>query len=167
MGYFLDCGLLVFYSFLSLFFLPPGAGFLIFFELCKCDLLRICGEKEGIAANPLHFVRISGTGCSRDLYLYPCLFICFFMKKMGLAAVAVLFFLWKIPESRENMGLFAMTGVFGFLLAFLWREIPQRVRFWKRSCEGPRMIPRSETCFCPRKIKLCRKNRIMRSIMLP
>ena len=23
------------------------------------------------------------------------------------------------------MGLFAMTSVFGFLLAFLWREIPQ------------------------------------------
>ena len=32
--------------------------------------------------------------------------------------MAMLFFLWKIPESRENMGLFAMTGVFGFLLAF-------------------------------------------------
>lgn len=76
MGHFWDCGLLVFYSFLSLFFLPPGAGFLIaFFELCKCDLLWICGEKEGIAANPLHFVRISGTGCSRDLYLLSMSFL--------------------------------------------------------------------------------------------
>lgn len=46
-----------------------------FFELCKCDLLWICGEKEGIAANPLHFVRISGTGCSRDLYLLSMSFL--------------------------------------------------------------------------------------------
>ena len=46
-----------------------------FFELCKCDLLWIYGEKEGIAVNPLHFVRISGTGCSRDLYLLSMSFL--------------------------------------------------------------------------------------------
>ena len=43
-------------------------------------------------------------------------YLLFHEKMRGLAAVAVMFFLWKIPESRENMGLFAMTGVFGFLL---------------------------------------------------
>ena len=76
MGYFLDCGLLVFYSFLSLFF-SAASGRLsdCFFELCKCDLLWIYGEKEGIAVNPLHFVRISGTGCSRDLYLLSMSFL--------------------------------------------------------------------------------------------
>ena len=79
MGYFLDCGLLVFYSFLSLFFSAARGGFSDrFFELCKCDLLRICGEKEGIEANPLHFVRISGTGCSRDLYLLSMSFLSVF-----------------------------------------------------------------------------------------
>ena len=46
-----------------------------FFELCKCDLLRICGENEGIAANPLHFVRLSGTGSSRILYLLSMSFL--------------------------------------------------------------------------------------------
>ena len=82
-GYFLDCGLLVFYSFLSLFFAAARGGFSDrFFELCKCDLLRICGEKEGSEANPLHFVWISGTGCSRDLYLLSMSFLSvFFMKK--------------------------------------------------------------------------------------
>lgn len=76
MGYFWDCGLLVFYSFLSLFFSAARDGFSDrFFELCKCNLLWICGEKEGIAANPLHFVRISGTGCSRDLYLLSMSFL--------------------------------------------------------------------------------------------
>ena len=43
--------------------------------LYKCDLLRICGEKEGSEANPLHFVWISGTGCSRDLYLLSMSFL--------------------------------------------------------------------------------------------
>lgn len=76
MGYFLDCGLLVFYCFLSLFFLPArGRLSDRFFELCKCDLLRICGENEGIAANPLHFVRLSGTGSSRILYLLSMSFL--------------------------------------------------------------------------------------------
>ena len=76
MGHFWDCGLLVFYSFLSRFFSAARGGFSDrFFELCKCDLLWICGEKEGIEANPLHFVRISGTGCSRDLYLLSMSFL--------------------------------------------------------------------------------------------
>ena len=101
------------------FFLPPGAGFLIAFLSCVSVICCGYAEKEGIEANPLHFVRISGTGCSRDLYLLSMSFYLLFHEKMsGLAVVAVMFFLWKIPESRENMGLFAMTGVFGFLLAF-------------------------------------------------
>ena len=119
-GYFLDCGLLVFYSFLSLFFLPPGAGFLIAF--LSCVSVICCGyavRKKAVRLILCILFGFLGLAVPETFIFYPCLFYLFFHEKMrGLAAVAVLFFLWKIPESRENMGLFAMTGVFGFLLAF-------------------------------------------------
>lgn len=120
MGYFLDCGLLVFYSFLSLFFLPPGAGFLIAF--LSCVSVICCGyavRKKALRLILCILFGFLGLAVPETFIFYPCLFYLFFHEKMrGLAAVTVLFFLWKIPESRENMGLFAMTGVFGFLLAF-------------------------------------------------
>jgi len=119
-GYFLDCGLLVFYSFLSLFFLPPGAGFLIAF--LSCVSVICCGyavRKKALQLILCILFGFLGLAVPEIFIFYPCLFYLLFHEKMrGLAAVAVLFFLWKIPESRENMGLFAMTGVFGFLLAF-------------------------------------------------
>ena len=69
-------GFLVFFLLILTFFSAARGGLSDrFFELCKCDLLWICGEKEGIAANSLHFVRISGTGCSRDLYLLSMSFL--------------------------------------------------------------------------------------------
>ena len=120
MGYFLDCGLLVFYSFLSLFFLPPGAGFLIAF--LSCVSVICCGyavRKKALRLILYILFGFLGLAVPETFIFYPCLFYLLFHEKMrGLAAVAVLFFLWKIPGSRENMGLFAMTGVFGFLLAF-------------------------------------------------
>ena len=117
-GYFLDCGLLVFYSFLSLFFLPPGAGFLIAF--LSCVSVICCGyavRKKALRLILYILFGFLGLAVPEIFIFYPCLFYLLFHEKMrGLAAVAVMFFLWKIPESRENMGLFAMTGVFGFLL---------------------------------------------------
>ena len=120
MGYFLDCGLLVFYCFLSLFFLPPEAGFLIAF--LSCVSVICCGYAVRTKALRLILCILFGflgLAVPESFIFYPCLFYLLFHEKMrGLAAVAVMFFLWKIPGSRENMGLFAMTGVFGFLLAF-------------------------------------------------
>ena len=120
MGHFWDCGLLVFYSFLSLFFLPPGAGFLIAF--LSCVSVICCGyavRKKALQLILYILFGFLGLAVPETFIFYPCLFYLLFHEKMrGLAAVAVMFFLWKIPESRENMGFFAMTGVFGFLLAF-------------------------------------------------
>ena len=121
MGYFLDCGLLVFCSFLSLFFLPPGAGFLIAF--LSCVSLVCCGyvvKRKGLRIGFCILYGLLGLAVPEVFIFYPCLFYLLFHEKMrGLAAAASLFFLWQIPGSRENMGLFAMAGVFGFLLAFL------------------------------------------------
>ena len=107
MGYFWDCGLLVFYSFLSLFFLPPGAGFLIAF--LSCVSVICCGyavRKKALRLILCILFGFLGLAVPESFIFYPCLFYLLFHEKMrGLAAVAVLFFLWKIPESRENMGL--------------------------------------------------------------
>ena len=120
MGYFLDCGLLVFYCFLSLFFLPPEAGFLIAF--LSCVSVICCGYAVRTKALRLILCILFGflgLAVPESFIFYPCLFYLLFHEEMrGLAAVAMLFFLWKIPESKVNMGLFALTGVFGFLLAF-------------------------------------------------
>ena len=107
MGYFLDCGLLVFYCFLSLFFLPPEAGFLIAF--LSCVSVICCGYAVRTKALRLILCILFGflgLAVPESFIFYPCLFYLFFHEKMrGLAAVAVLLFLWKIPGSRENMGI--------------------------------------------------------------
>lgn len=121
MGHFWDCGLLVFYSFLSLFFLPPGAGFLIAF--LSCVSVICCGyavRKKALQLILYILFGFLGLAVPETFIFYPCLFYLLFHEKMrGLAAVAVMFFLWKIPESRENMGFFCndrciwiFTGVF-------------------------------------------------------
>ena len=113
MGHFWDCGLLVFYSFLSLFFL---------LAFLSCVSVICCGyavRKKALQLILYILFGFLGLAVPETFIFYPCLFYLLFHEKMrGLAAVAVMFFLWKIPESRENMGFFAMTGVFGFLLAF-------------------------------------------------
>lgn len=104
MGYFWDCGLLVFYSFLSLFFLPPVAGFLIAF--LSCVSVICCGytvRKKALRLILYILFGFLGLAGPEIFIFYPCLFYLLFHEKMrGLAAVAVMFFLWKIPESRET-----------------------------------------------------------------
>ena len=95
MGHFWDCGLLVFYSFLSLFFLPPGAGFLIAF--LSCVSVICCGyavRKKALQLILYILFGFLGLAVPETFIFYPCLFYLLFHEKMrGLA-------------------------VFGFLLAF-------------------------------------------------
>ena len=98
-----------FIAFCHFFFLPPGAGFLIaFFELCKCESVAdYAVRKKALRLILCILFGFLGLAVPETFIFIHVFFICFFMKKMrGLAAVAMLFFLWKIPESRENMGLF-------------------------------------------------------------
>ena len=81
--------------------------------------------------------------------------------------MAMLFFLWKIPGNRENMGLSAMTGVFGFLLAFFMERNTAKSQILEEELRRTQDDSKERSLLLSQKIKLCRKNRIMRSIMLP
>ena len=78
-GYFLDCGLLVFYSFLSLFFLPPGAGFLIAF--LSCVSVICCGyavRKKALQLILCILFGFLGLAVPEIFIFYPCLFYLLF-----------------------------------------------------------------------------------------
>ena len=82
-GYFLDCGLLVFYSFLSLFFLPPGAGFLIAF--LSCVSVICCGyavRKKALQLILCILFGFLGLAVPEIFIFYPCLFYLLFHEKV-------------------------------------------------------------------------------------
>lgn len=120
MGYFFDCGLLVFYGFLSLFFVPPGAGFLIAFLCCICLIcLGYAVKRKWLRLVWGILFGLLGLGFPEVFLFYPCLFYLFFHEKMpGVAGAGMVLFLCQMPEAWENRELFAAAGVFGLLLAF-------------------------------------------------
>ena len=124
MGYFLDCGLLVFYCFLSLFFLPPEAGFLIAF--LSCVSVICCGYAVRTKALRLILCILFGflgLAVPESFIFYPCLFYLLFHEEMrGLAAVAMLFFLWKIPEKQSKHGAFCIDRCIWFFAGVFYGE---------------------------------------------
>lgn len=121
MGYFWDCGLLLFYGFLSLFFKAPGEGFLIAF-LC-CVSLLCCGyavKRRVVRILLCILFGLLGLAFPEIFIFYPCLAYLFFHEKVSVLVVAALvFFLCQLSGVGEKTGFFAAAGVFGFLLAFL------------------------------------------------
>ena len=82
MRYFLDCGLLIFYGFLSLFFVTPGPGFLVAF---LCILLLLCSS---YVIERREFLVALGAGFGllalvipENFFSIPVLYILCFMKK--------------------------------------------------------------------------------------
>ena len=127
-GYFFDCGLLVFYGFLSLFFMLPETGFLIAFLCCVC---LICFgyvlKRKGLRVAADILFGLLGAAIPEIYLFYPCLFYLFFHEKLlGMAAAGIAFFVCRMPAAWGNRGLFAAAGVFGFLLALLMERNTRR-----------------------------------------
>ena len=133
-GYFLDCGLLVFYGFLSLFFMPPDTGFLIAFLCCVCLIcLGYVLKRKGLRMMTGILFGLLGSAVPEIFLFYPCLFYLFFHEKMlGLAMAGIALFLCQMPVTWENRGFFAAAGVFGFLLAFLMERNTRRTQILEK-----------------------------------
>ena len=119
MGYFTDCGLLLFLSFLSLFYQEADAQFLIAF---LCALILICCgyalKKQWVrVAICAGFVLLS-LAVPKLFLFYPCLVYLLFCEKMPVLALAAGTALVWQAAGRPDGGFFAAAGVFGFLLAF-------------------------------------------------
>ena len=133
-GYFFDCGLLVFYGFLSLFFMPPDTGFLIAFLCCVCLIcLGYVLKRKGLRMMTGILFGLFGSVVPEIFLFYPCLFYLFFHEKMpGLAMTGIALFLCQMPVTWENRGFFAAAGVFGFLLAFLMERNTRRTQILEK-----------------------------------
>ena len=133
-GYFFDCGLLVFYGFLSLFFMPPDTGFLIVFLCCVCLIcLGYVLKRKGLRVMAGILFGLFGGAVPEIFLFYPCLFYLFFYEKMpGLAMAGIAFSLYQIPENWESRGFFAAAGVFGLLLAFLMERNTRRTQILEK-----------------------------------
>ena len=129
MGYFTDCGLLLFLSFLSLFYQAADAQFLIAF---LCTLILICC----VYTLKKKWAQIVLCGCFVLLSLavpkvflfYPCFaYLLFYEKMPALALGAGTGFVWQATGGPDGR-FFVAAGVFGFLLAFFLEKNTAKCR---------------------------------------
>ena len=124
MKYFLDCGLLIFYGFLSLFFVTPGPGFLVAF---LCTLILLCSSyvikrKEILAALGVGFGLLALV-FPEIFFFYPCLIYIMFYEKMPYLAVTEgVLFLGKASEVWKQGEFIILAGIFGFILAIFMEK---------------------------------------------
>ena len=155
MRYFLDCGLLIFYGFLSLFFVTPGPGFLVAF---LCILLLLCSS---YVIERREFLVALGAGFGllalvipENFFFYPCLIYIMFYEKMPCLAVmdGVLFF-GKAPEVWKQGNFFILAGIFGFILAIFMEKNTDKAQFLEQELRRTRDDSRERNLLLAQKNK--------------
>ena len=154
MGYFTDCGLLLFLSFLSLFYQAVDAQFLIAF---LCTLILICC----VYTLKKKWAQIVLCGCFVLLSLavpkvflfYPCfVYLLFYEKIPALALGAGTGFVWQAAGGPDGR-FFVAAGVFGFLLAFFLEKNTAKCRQLEQTLRKTRDDSRENSLLLSQKNK--------------